>query len=123
MTLRISSDSDEARELLDALETALARGLARQFDSLEELAGQVPRLVEPTALRAKITEFLRPGGGIGSGAPLYVWALVPPSRHLRAETWQAIEVTIGGRPGVALLVVMSRAEIATVAKKLRKRAR
>jgi hypothetical protein len=99
-----------ARAIQDLLTTAQARGLVGQFDSLDDVPGELSALVEPTSLRAKIGEFLRPGAGTGVGTPLFVWAPTAFPRCLGEDTWRAFEVLVGQRPGVAILVAVKEAE-------------
>jgi hypothetical protein len=109
METRRSADR-YARAIQDLLTTARARGLVRQFDSLDDVPDELSALVEPTSLRAKIGEFLRPGAGTGVGSPLFVWAPIAFSRCLGEDTWRAFEVLVGERPGVAILVAVNKAE-------------
>jgi hypothetical protein len=84
--------------------------MMRQFDSLDHVPRELSALIEPTLLRAKIGEFLRPGAGAGVGSPLFVWAPITSSPCLGEGTWHAFEVLVGQRPGVAILVAVNEAE-------------
>jgi len=112
--VRITKDPEEAPELNTALATAQARGVVRQFESLYQLTNALSSIVEPPAPRAKIVEFLRAGAGQGDAR--YLVALVRPSARLREGTWQ-----VGERPGIAVLIVRSAADITAVEKRLRDR--
>jgi hypothetical protein len=105
-----STDRYEACTIQDLLTTAQTRSLVRQFDSLDHVPRELSALIEPTSLRAKIGEFLRPGAGTGIGSPLFVWAPITSSRCLGEDTWHAFEVLVGQRPGVAILVAVNEAE-------------
>jgi len=117
--VRITKDPEEGPELHRALATAQARGVVRQFESLYQLTNALSSIVEPPAPRAKIAEFLRAGAGHGDAR--YLVALVRPSARLREGTRHALEIKVGERPGIAVLIVRSAADITAVEKRLRDR--
>jgi hypothetical protein len=107
VSIPVSRDPEEARELYAALVIARERGLARQYDSFDELITVVSSSVEPTALRAKLTEFLPTVAG-------YVFAMIPPSARFQVGIWHAMEIRLGGHPAIAVFLVRSAEELAAI---------
>jgi hypothetical protein len=77
-------------------------------------------LIKPTSLRAKISEFLV-AGTEGAGAPVYVWALVPPS-GVSAKAHGTRSRSMSGSRNArvsAVIVVRSAADVAAAEEGLR----
>jgi len=106
-------DEDEQLEIQRTLDSALSRGLIRQYRSLDALMKSAAPFVDTNSARAKILEtFADPVPEV------YALALCEPTSYLRTGIYHVLPMTAGGQRGLVLLLVMDRGVLAEVVKGL-----
>jgi hypothetical protein len=106
-------DEDEQLDIQRTLDSALSRGLIRQYRSLDALMKSAAPFVDTSSARAKILE------SFADPVPeIYALALCEPTPYLRTGIYHVLPMTAGGQRGLVLVLVMDRGVLAEVAKGL-----
>jgi hypothetical protein len=93
--------SEEHRRALDAaIETARRRGRLREFETLDALRQAIEPLFAATAPPAILEAWVHSTG------MFYGVALIPPGPTLHEGDWHAGPVTINGREGLVVALVV-----------------
>jgi hypothetical protein len=106
-------DEDEQLEIQRTLDSALSRGLVRQYRNLDALMKSAAPFVDTNSARAKILE------AFADPVPeIYALALCEPTPYLRTGIYHVLPMKAGGQRGLVLLLVMDRGVMGEVVKGL-----